>query len=110
MDSRLLAQVPAGTHLTVLGITDNSFAQPYILLSAEVAADEGYFHEKLASARQQLVRNWQYRTEHLQAGFSHTDILGALMLAEQLFRQRETDGEMYWLYFLTCDKTPPISI
>jgi hypothetical protein len=86
--TRLLAQVLAGTHLTVLGITDNSFAQPYILLSADVATDEGYFHEKLASARQQLVRNWHSRAEHLQVGFSHTDILGALMLADQLFHEK----------------------
>jgi hypothetical protein len=86
--TRLLAQVPAGSHVTVLGITDNSFAQPYILLSADVGSDEGYFKEKLTGARQQLVRNWQRRIEHLQGGFKHTDILGALLLADQLFHER----------------------
>jgi len=86
--NRLLAQVPAGSHVTVLGITDNSFAQPYILLSADVGSDAGYFQEKLTSARQQLVRNWQRRVEHLQVGFSHTDILGALLLGDQLFHER----------------------
>jgi hypothetical protein len=86
--ARLLAQVPAGALVTVLGITDNSFAQPYILLSADVDGDAGYFGEKLASARQQLMRVWQKRTEHLQSGFPHTDILGALLLADQLFHDR----------------------
>ncbi len=86
--TRLLAQVPAGSHVTVLGITDNSFAQPYVLLSADVGGDAGYFREKLASARQQLVRVWQRRVDHLQLGFSHTDILGALLLADQLFHER----------------------
>jgi hypothetical protein len=86
--SRLLAQVPAGSRVTVLGITDNSFAQPYILLSADVGSDAGYFKEKLTSARQELVRLWQRRIEHLPGGFKHTDILGALLLADQLFHER----------------------
>jgi hypothetical protein len=34
--TRVLADVPTGAQVTVLGITDNSFAQPYILLSADV--------------------------------------------------------------------------
>lgn len=88
--SRLLAQVPAGVHVTVIGITGNSFSQPYLLLSADVPADEGYFKEKLTSTRQQLTRTWQKRIDHLQAGFRHTDILGALLLADQLFRERST--------------------
>jgi hypothetical protein len=54
--TRLLTQVPAGSHVTVFGITDYSFAQPYILLSADVGDDEGYFKEKLACARQELAR------------------------------------------------------
>jgi len=86
--TRLLAQVPAGAHVTVLGITDNSFAQPYILLSADVGGDEGYFHEKLNSARRHLVRIWRRRIEHLQGAFSHTDVFGALLLADQLFQER----------------------
>jgi hypothetical protein len=89
--TRILAQVPAGAHVTVVGITDNSFAQPYILLSGGAGGDEGYFREKITSARQQLVRNWKKRTDHLQAGFSHTDILGALFLAGQLFHEGPTD-------------------
>ncbi|MGO9642360.1 MAG: hypothetical protein ACLP1Y_13775 [Candidatus Acidiferrales bacterium] len=86
--TRLLAQVPAGAHVTVLAITGNSFAQPYILLSADVPADEGYFKEKLAGARRQFVSNWQKRIKHLQVCFSHTDILGALLLADQIFHEK----------------------
>ncbi len=86
--TRLLFKVPAGSHVTVLGITDNSFAQTYIILSADVGGDAGYFREKLANARRQLVRRWQKRIEQLQVGFSHTDILGALLLADQLFHER----------------------
>jgi hypothetical protein len=43
--AHVLSKVPAGAHVTVLGIIDNSFAQPYVLLSADVLNDEGYFKE-----------------------------------------------------------------
>jgi hypothetical protein len=98
--TRLLAQVPAGSRVTILGVTDNSFAQPYILLSADVPADEGYFKEKLAGARRQLINNWQKRIEHLQGGFKHTDILGALLLAGQFFHERPS-GERNMIVILS---------
>jgi hypothetical protein len=84
---QLLATVPLGSHVTILGITDDSFSQPYILLSANVAEDAGYFGEKIATARQQLVRAWQERSVHLSARARHTDILGALVIAGQLLSQ-----------------------
>jgi hypothetical protein len=86
--ARILSQVPAGSNVTVLGITDNSFAQPYILLSAAVGGDEGYFGEKVTGARHQLVRTWQRRIRDVQVGFPRTDILGALFLADQLFHEK----------------------
>jgi len=41
--STVLRQAPAGAHITILGITNDSFSHPYILLSATVASDPGYF-------------------------------------------------------------------
>jgi hypothetical protein len=79
-----LAQVPAGTKVTVIGITESSFAQPDIILSAEVPEDEGYFKERLTAAREQLVSAWRERTAHLAPNSRHTDILGALMIAAEL--------------------------
>jgi hypothetical protein len=38
--------------------------------------------------RQRLIRTWQRRIDHLQVGFSRTDILRALFLADQLFHER----------------------
>lgn len=64
---RLLAQIPAGAHITVLGITEQSFSQPYMLLSAELSPDEGYFKERLAAGRNQVLRAWQQRALQLAA-------------------------------------------
>ena len=87
--TRLLAQSPAGSHVTVIGITDRSFAQPYIVLSASVPVDQGYFGERLTSARGELVRVWKQRSSKLQPTFRQTDILGALFLTSQIFAEHE---------------------
>jgi hypothetical protein len=84
---QLLGTVPQGSRVTVLGITGDSFSQPYILLSGKVAEDPGYFSERVASARQQLVRAWSEKSAHLSAQTRNTDILGALVVAGQLFSQ-----------------------
>jgi hypothetical protein len=81
---RLLAKIPAGSRITVIGITDHSFTQPYVLLSARVSDDPGYFGERLNATRSQLVRTWVRRAAHLDPGFRETDIFGALHLASQI--------------------------
>lgn len=86
--TRLLAQIPAGAHVTVIGITDHSFAQPYILLSASMPDDPGYFGERLNAGHNQLTQAWKMRSTPLRPRFTSTDILGALLLASQIFSQQ----------------------
>lgn len=88
----LLAQVPAGSRVTILGITANSFAEPDILLTAEVPLDAGYFGERLAAAHRQLLRAWQARTAQLSPSAKQTDILGALLVADQFFQATEREA------------------
>jgi hypothetical protein len=82
----------AGSRVTILGITGDSFAEPDILLSAQVANDPGYFSERLSAAWRHFARAWQERSFHLEPTVLRTDILGALLVASQLF-QDVTDGE-----------------
>ena len=84
---KVLAQVPAGTQLTVIGITDQSFSEPYILIRARVPEDPGYFGERLTAARSQIIRAWNQRSAHLRPEFKQTDIFGALELASQTLAQ-----------------------
>ena len=86
--TRLLMTLPAGTSITVIGITDRSFAQPLILLRAHVPDEPGYFGERLRSARTEIVRAWQTKTAHLTPKYEFTDILGALVLAGRDYRHR----------------------
>lgn len=86
--TRVLARVPAGSRLTIIGITDRTFAEPYILMSAHVPDEPGYFGERLNAARGQIVRVWMERTAHLTPNFQQTDIFGTLELASQIFAQQ----------------------
>jgi hypothetical protein len=97
--TRLLSQVPSGSRITVIGITDHSFAQPYVLLSARVPDDTGYFGERLTAARSQLIRAWKQRSSHLTASFQQTDILGALQLASEIFAQQPDPGHRTLVIF-----------
>jgi von Willebrand factor type A domain len=97
--SKLLAQVPADSRATVIGITDKSFVQPDVVLSATISDDAGYFGERLNSARLQLVRVWKVRSGQLTPGFRQTDILGALMLASEIFNQQPSPKEKVLIVF-----------
>jgi hypothetical protein len=83
----IIEKIPAGAHVAIIGITDHSFAQPYILLSASVSADAGYFGERLGAARNQLVGRWKARSRTLQPDSRSTDVFGALLLASQIFAE-----------------------
>jgi len=83
--TRLLAMLPAGTKITVFGITNESFGSPYVLFSAELTSDEGYFKERLAKGRATLVRAWRERAARLAPHCAHTDILGTLLVASEVF-------------------------
>jgi hypothetical protein len=96
---KLLAQVPADSRVTVIGITDQSFARPDILLSAAIPGEAGYFGERLAAARGELVRAWKTRSARLMPAFRQTDIIGALLLAGQIFGQENDHGKSVLVVF-----------
>lgn len=83
--TKQLAQAPANSRVIVIGITDHSFTQPDILLSAEISAETSYFGERLNSARRQLVIAWKSQSAKLQPRYQLTDIMGALLLAAHMF-------------------------
>jgi hypothetical protein len=85
--TKLLAQVPVSSRVIILGITDKSFGEPYVLLSARVQDDPGYFGEKLQAAHRQLIALWKQRSAQLQPSFKQTDIFGALLTAEHVFSE-----------------------
>ena len=105
--AKVLIQVPASSHVTIIGITDQSFAQPDILLSASVPDDPGYFGERLIAARNELVRAWKSRSHRLQPNFPRTDILGAMFLASQVFAGQLVAHHQILIIFSDMRNTTP---
>jgi len=97
--TKLLAGVPADSRVTVIGITDKSFAQPDILLSATIPGNAGYFGERLKAAQLQLVRAWKARNAQLKPDFRRTDIIGALAVVSQIFSERNDSGQKVLVLF-----------
>lgn len=97
--TQLLGQVPLSSRVVVLGITDASFAEPYILLSARVGDDPGYFGERLQTAHHQLIAMWKKRSAGLEPNFKWTDILGVLLVANHLFDESPTESRKVLVIF-----------
>jgi len=109
--TKVLAQVPSSSRVTIIGITDQSFSQPDILLSATVPDDSGYFGERLTAARTELIRAWKSRSQQLQPGFSRTDILGALLVASEVFAGQAAVRQKVLVIFSDMrNSTPELSL
>jgi len=109
--TRILGKVPAGAHVTIIGITDRSFAQPDILLSASLSEDAGYFGERLTGGRNQLSAKWKARSLAVAPNSPATDIFGTLLLASQIFFQGEScDHRVLILLSDMRNSTPPFDL
>lgn len=97
--TQILASLPAGARVNVIGITNASFAMPYIILSGQLASDPGYFHERLANGRAALVGAWRARSSRLAPRYPQTDVLGAVLLASDIFRHAPQGSQKVLIVF-----------
>ena len=105
--THILATLPAGAKVTVLGITDDSFASPYVIFSAELTDDEGYFKERLAKGHAALTRAWHERSAQLAPRCAQTDILGALLVVSEVFQESSSGSRKVLVILSTCGRRPP---
>jgi len=87
--SRLLANLPPGARVMVLGVTDRSFTSPFVIFEAHLSEDAGYFGSRLAGGRRQVVSEWERRTQKLTPIAPHTDLLGLFQFAGEVFSHSE---------------------
>lgn len=97
--AEVLATLPAGSRVAVFGTTADSFSSPYPLLRAQLDDDEGYFKERLAKGHAELIRAWQERSSGLTARFPTTDLLGAILVAAQVFDHPPADRKEVLMIF-----------
>jgi len=87
--SVLLSAIPSAAKFTVIAVTDRTYANPYIILAGHTSADTGYFNNRLAAARRNLISEWKNRTQTLKPSTPHSDILGAFRLAADAFSRSD---------------------
>jgi hypothetical protein len=79
----IIRKMEPGTHLRIVGINDRSFDKPFLILDKEIHKEKGYFSEKLAKEKLDLLNSWkQIKLEPKAKG---TDIFGALIYSSLLF-------------------------
>ena len=78
--------------VTIIGITDHSFSQPYILFSATDSDDPGYFGERLGAARNQLSEYGSSAALAFNPSFASTES-SALYSGEPDIRSAPSGGE-----------------
>lgn len=92
----VLLQVNPGDKITVIGITDRSFSNPFFIMQARVGDDPGYFGEKLERARKKILLAWRERSKDIRPVFLKTDLLGALLLSSTVFEgSKDPDKSLY---------------
>jgi hypothetical protein len=90
--ARIVATLPAGSRVTVAGITDVSFSRPFVLLTGLLPATPGKLREydQIAATRNRLAASIRRMGGSVQPRFQSTDILGFLILAGMAFHNTPT--------------------
>ena len=81
-----------GDKVKVLGITENTFSNPYLLLEGQISADKGAFGEVVARDKLRLIQSWKRLS--LKPVAKMTDILGALNLGSNLFSPQDRNKKL----------------
>lgn len=82
----LIQRVGPGESFYVLAITGNSRADPWIILSARLDKNPGFFSERTRKGRALLTAAWRKASGRLKLFSNKTDILGFLHVAGELLR------------------------
>jgi hypothetical protein len=91
---QLLANLPAGARVSLVGITDQTLSNPLIVLGARLSDDSGYFDSRLVRGRRDLISEWQSRTKGLKPTAPHTDVIGGFMFAGEVFSHSNAERKV----------------
>lgn len=92
----LINFLESGDEVFVIGITNASFRDVRVILSANMPIDHDPLKPKVLTARERLIALWQARNDSVVCWSDSTDILGAVSYAELLFRDL-APGVEKWL-------------
>jgi len=84
----IIKQLKPNTFLRVIAIKEMSFGKPFIIIEGLIPAERGVFNEKEAKAKLSLIKCWE-KLKPEKANFKRTDIFGSLVLASNLFTDKD---------------------
>lgn len=86
---KVISKISPGSEIALIGITDNSFSKPFIILKQKIGKDPGYFKEKIRNQRKNLISEWKSKVRDLKPIFLETDVFGAINLSSVLFSESQ---------------------
>jgi len=87
----LLENLDENDGVSIIGITENSFARPLILLQGTLPADDHPLQPRYLSARDNLLTAWQTRSAQIEFGGKVTDVFGAIAFASLQLERKSGD-------------------
>lgn len=94
---KIIRGIDSGGSVTFIGITDQSFSNPMILLDRELPDNPGLFGEKMEFEKKRMVKEFKKIAGSLRPSYNRTDIFGAVALAKKYFRETCQEKRLYIL-------------
>ncbi|MGA2116678.1 MAG: hypothetical protein ABSH56_18215 [Bryobacteraceae bacterium] len=87
--AELIGGLPAAARFRVIGITDQSFSRPLVLLAGRLPKDHGplEFIDQVAVARRRSAADMRSVGRATPATYRETDVIGFLLVAADLLRE-----------------------
>jgi hypothetical protein len=110
--AELIGGLPAGARFRVIGITDQSFSLPLILLTGQIPKDRGplEFIDQVAVARKRSAAEMRAIGSSTPPTYARTDVIGFLLLAADLLHQPTQSRKVLVIFSDMRHSAPPPNI
>lgn len=94
--AQLVFELPKGSRYRIVGITDQSFSRPFLLLDRTLPDTSGdlEFLDQVVLAKDQIAAEVRRLRDSLQPKFPLTDIFGAILVGADLLGQGKHDRKV----------------
>jgi hypothetical protein len=109
--ARLVEGLPAGARVRIVGITDQSFSRPLVLLSGELPEDRGplTFIDRIEVARRRLAAETR-DLGRTAPKYAQTDVIGFLIVAADLLHEESRSRKVLVIFSDMRHSAPPPDI
>jgi hypothetical protein len=110
--ARLIEGLPAGARVRIVGITDQSFSRPLVLLSGEIPEDRGplAFIDRTLVARRRLAQGTRDLGRTAPPKYAQTDVIGFLAVAADLLHAEPLGRKVLVIFSDMRHSAPPPDI